>query len=137
MPLIIPSKILVVSSATSSVPVPAKKQVYHVSNADKIFPAIHQHKPDSIILDHSYLSADMEKVLRRITGNPFYRKIKIVCYKQTEQPKIDDLLRTLGVKQFIYADEQKLQAGQPKRDLKAMAEEIEAKVVGVFAKPSF
>ncbi|GAB3922737.1 hypothetical protein [Mucilaginibacter myungsuensis] len=137
MPLIKSSKILVVSSATSLVPVPAKKHVIHVDSADKIFPAIHQHQPDSIILDHDHLLADTEKVLRRLSSNKFYSKIRIVCHKRTEQPKVDDLLKTLGVDKFIYADEVKLKAEQPKRDLKALAEELEAKVVGVFAKPSF
>ena len=40
-------------------------------------------------------------------SNPFYRGIKISCYKSKPHTKVDDLLKALGVQQFIYAQEQK------------------------------
>ncbi len=50
------------------------------------------------------MGSETEKVLRRLTSNPFYNDIKIYCYKSRPHTKVDGLLTVLGVKQFIYAD---------------------------------
>ena len=102
--------LLIVADTTTHINVSVKKNPVHINCINRIFPAIHEHKPDGIILDHDFLGADMEKILRRLMSNPFYKGIKISCYKTKPHTKVDDLLKVLGVQQFIYAQEQK----QPK-----------------------
>ena len=58
--------------------------VKQVSQQSAIFPTIHDVKPDVILFDHTYMGDNLEKVLRRIHTNNFYRNIKICCYKSTE-----------------------------------------------------
>ena len=79
--------------------------VKHISASTAIFPSIHEAKPDAILFDHAHLGDQLEKVLRRLQTNPFYRNIKIFCYKQTESVKADSILKTLGVHQMIYKDD--------------------------------
>lgn len=132
-----PSKLLVVAAATSSVPVQANKKVIHVNDGNRVFPAIYQHMPDSIILDYDYLSADTERILRRLRANTFYHKIKVCCYKSTSNTKVDDLLKTLGVQQFIYAEDAKAQLNQQKSAFKTLSEILEARVMSNLAEASF
>jgi hypothetical protein len=105
--------LLIVADTTSKIIVPVKKTVVHITCVNRIFPAIHEHKPNGIILDYDFLGADMEKILRRLMFNPFYKSTKIYCYKTKPHTKVDDLLKALGVQHFIYAQEQKQPAVHP------------------------
>jgi hypothetical protein len=105
--------LLIVADTTAHIVVPVKKNPVHINCINRIFPAIHEHKPDGIILDYDFLGADMEKILRRLMSNPFYKGIKISCYKTKPHTKVDDLLKVLGVQQFIYAQQQKQPAITP------------------------
>jgi len=131
------SVLLVVSSTTSAVPVPSNKKVIHITDATRLFPAIHQHQPDGIILDHDHLSANTERVLRRLNANPFYHKIKVSCYKSKPHTKVDDLLKTLGVQKFIYAEDTKSQLNQAETAVNKLSEILESSVMGSLAKPIF
>jgi hypothetical protein len=102
--------LIIVADTTAHIVLPVKKNPVHINSINRIFPAIHEHRPDGIILDHDFLGSEMEKILRRLMSNPFYKGIKISCYKTKPHTKVDDLLKALGVQQFIYAQEQK----QPK-----------------------
>ncbi|RZA02117.1 MAG: hypothetical protein EOP47_08225 [Sphingobacteriaceae bacterium] len=99
--------LLVVADTTDHIIVPVKKNLVHINCISRIFPAIHEQKPDGILLDYDFLGNEMEKILRRLRSNPFYKSIKISCYKSKPHTKIDDLLKTLGVQQFIYAPQSK------------------------------
>lgn len=81
------------------------EHVKHVSTAAGIFPALFEVKPDVIIFDCDYLSADIEKILRRIKQNRFYSGMKICCYKTTLNLKTDDLLKVLGADTIIYRED--------------------------------
>ena len=120
--------ILVVAPASSSIPFPAKKQTFYFSDVSRIFPAIHELQPGSIVLDYDYTGNNTEKILRRLSVNPFYSKIKIYCYKLRPQIKEDDLLRALGVHYFIYAENQK-STKQQRTTVKALGEMLEGAVV--------
>lgn len=97
-----PKPLLVVSKSAINNIVPAKKNAVQINDVQRIFPAIHELQPTGIILDYDFLGTDTEKILRRITSNPFYGKIKIYCYKSRPHTKVDGLLTVLGVQQFIY-----------------------------------
>ena len=99
--------LLIVADTTAHIILPVKKNPVHINCINRIFPAIHEHKPDGILLDYDFLGTEMEKILRRLMSNPFYKGIKISCYKAKPHTKVDDLLKVLGVQQFIYAQEQK------------------------------
>ncbi|MES2428306.1 MAG: hypothetical protein V4560_15100 [Bacteroidota bacterium] len=103
--LIKPKPLLVVTGVSTSFIVPAKNQEVRVTDMNRLFPVIHELLPGSIVLDHDYMGRETEKILRRIRSNPFYSKIKIYCYKSHEETKVDDLLKVLGVQQFIYAED--------------------------------
>ena len=100
-----PKPLLVVTEVSTSFIIPAKNQLVRVTDINRLFPVIHELLPGSIVLDHDYMGPETEKILRRIRSNPFYSKIKIYCYKTHEQTKVDDLLKVLGVHQFIYAED--------------------------------
>jgi len=99
--------LLIVAHTTAHIKVPVKKNLVHISCINRIFTTIHEHQPDGIILDYDFLGPDMEKTLRRLMSNQFYKSIKIYCYKTKPHTKVDELLKALGVQQFIYAQEQK------------------------------
>ena len=99
--------LIIVADTTAHIVLPGKKHPVHINSINRIFPAIHEHRPDGIILDHDFLGSEMEKILRRLMSNPFYKGIKISCYKTKPHTKVDGLLKALGVQQFIYAQEQK------------------------------
>lgn len=128
--------LLVVAPASSSIPLPAKKQVFHVNNLARIFPAIHELQPGGIVLDYDFIGNDTEKILRRLTVNPFYHKIKIYCYKTRPHTKEDSLLQTLGVQHFIYAENEK-QAKEVTNTVKALGEMLEGAVVKSLTDPSY
>jgi len=102
-------QLLVVTEDAASITIPFKKNVVNVNSLSRIFPAIHELKPVGIVLDYDFIGSETEKVLRRLTSNPFYSGIKIYCYKSRPHTKVDGLLTVLGVKQFIYADTAKKQ----------------------------
>jgi len=81
------------------------KSVRHVYAVNQIFPNIYDLNPNLIVLDYSYISNDVEKIVRRIRANNFYSKIKICCYKTKAEPKADSLLKAIGVDYFIYEEE--------------------------------
>jgi hypothetical protein len=82
--------------------------VKHISVIASIFPSIHELKPDVILFDHAHMSGNLERVLRRLQTNVFYKHIKICCYKRTESITADATLKVLGVHHMIYhADLQK------------------------------
>src|SRR3982750_545875 len=92
--------LLIVADSIEHINVPVKTSLVQINCVSRIFPGIHEHKPDSIILDYNFLGNEMEKILRRLMSNPFYRGIKITCYKSKPHTKVDDLLKALGVQQF-------------------------------------
>lgn len=94
--------LLVVTQSTTNLPLPTSRSVVNVPDVNRIFPCIHEQKPFAIVLDHDYLGMETEKILRRLTVNPFYSHIKIYCYKSRPHTKVDGLLAALGVQQFIY-----------------------------------
>jgi hypothetical protein len=97
-----PKSLLIIAEAATDIVIPAKKCMVRVSDIHRIFPAIHELQPAAIILDYDFLGSDSEKILRRLTSNPFYSKIKIYCYKSRPHSKVDSFLTALGVHQFIY-----------------------------------
>lgn len=127
-------KLILVAPAGSSIQVPATRQLIHVENISRIFPAIHEIKPTGIVLDYDYLGNDTEKVLRRIAANPFYQKLKIYCYKSREHTRVDSFLKALGVQYFIYGESS---AKQQNKTVKALNEIIEATVVSKLADASY
>ncbi|HEY9534933.1 MAG TPA: hypothetical protein VIQ77_10365 [Mucilaginibacter sp.] len=96
--------LLVVTQTTANLSLPSAKNVVKVTNVNRIFPLIHEQQPFGIVLDYDYLGSETEKILRRLTVNPFYSKMKIYCYKSRAHTKVDGLLTVLGVQQFIYAN---------------------------------
>ncbi|MFD0765965.1 hypothetical protein ACFQZI_13970 [Mucilaginibacter lutimaris] len=82
--------------------------VKHIFAVTAIFPSIHEIKPDVILFDHAHMAGNLERVLRRLQANPFYKHIKICCYKRNESITADAMLKVLGVDHMIYqADLQK------------------------------
>ena len=86
--------------------------IYGYSNVKRIdvisslFPSIFEFNPDLLIFNHDFVGAhDIEKILRRIRSNQFYKKIQIHCFKAERSTKTDDLLKVLGVDQFIYRED--------------------------------
>ena len=99
-------RVLLVAPNIFSVQLLAKnKKIKHVTEVDRVFPAIYELAPHLIIFDYDYMDKDMEKILRRIRTNSYYNKIKICCFKSTANRKIDDFLRVLGVNHVIYKNE--------------------------------
>jgi hypothetical protein len=99
-------RVLLVAPNIFSVQLLAKnKQIKHITEVDRVFPAIYEIAPHVIIFDYDYMNKDMEKILRRIRTNAYYNKIKICCFKSTSNRKIDDFLKVLGVNHVIYKDE--------------------------------
>ena len=95
--------VIILADSTSHIKVSVKNNPVHINCINRLFPAIYEHKPDCIVLDHDFLGNETEKILRRLTCNPFYKDIKIYCYRSNPHTKVDDLLKALGVQHFIYA----------------------------------
>jgi hypothetical protein len=70
--------------------------VKHISGAAAIFPALHELRPDVILFDYKHMGENMERVLRRLQTNIFYKNIKLYCYKQTKSAITDSTLKVLG-----------------------------------------
>jgi hypothetical protein len=97
--------LLVASTAFPNQLLAAYNNVKHISAATSIFPAIHELKPDVILFDHAHMGDNLERVLRRLQTNVFYKHIKICCYKKTESIKADSILKVLGVDHIIYNED--------------------------------
>jgi hypothetical protein len=98
--------VLLVAADTFSVELlPNNKMFRRISVASSIFPSIHEIKPNVVIFDYDHLIKDMEKILRRISTNPAYSKIKICCYKTAAHTKTDSLLKALGVDHIFYPED--------------------------------
>ena len=83
----------------------AYANITHISNVDEVFPFIFDLKPDIIFFDYDLMGNDLIKVLRRIQINKFYNHIKIWCYRNKPNEKIDSFLSVLGVDRFVYQEE--------------------------------
>jgi hypothetical protein len=83
----------------------SNKQIKHITQVDRVFPAIYELAPHMIVFDYDYLNKDMEKILRRIRTNAYYNKIRICCFKSTPNRRIDEFLKVLGVNHVIYREE--------------------------------
>ena len=79
--------------------------VRHVSATTTIFPNIHALKPDVIFFDHAHMGNNLEKTLRRLQTNAFYKSIKICLYKKEESINADSLFKVLGVDHIIYSSD--------------------------------
>ena len=81
------------------------KSVTHITSAAEVFPSIFNLKPDIILFDYDLMGNNLVNVLRRIQVNKFYSHIKIWCYKNKANEKIDSFLGVLGVDHFVYKEE--------------------------------
>ena len=81
------------------------KYVTHISNINQVFPSIFSLKPDIILFDYDLMGNNLINVLRRIQVNKFYNHIKIWCYRNKPNEKIDSFLGVLGVDHFVYKEE--------------------------------
>lgn len=126
------TSVLVVAPEASSIPVPAGKQIFRITQVGRLFPAIHELQPGCLMLDHDYLGDQTEKILRRMVFNPFYSKITIYCYKTKANTKVDALLKVLGVQHFIYAQDA-LRQPRPNRAIKALNELLKTNLTGKLA----
>lgn len=117
-------------SSSPVIQLSGKNEVMHVTTALRIFPAINEFKPASVIFDYDFLGNDLEKILRRFKSNAFYSKIKVYCYKQAWHTRTDSLLKTLGVDEFIYADDLKPAVAKTSATMTAINNMIENAVAG-------
>ncbi|WP_191190126.1 hypothetical protein [Mucilaginibacter pankratovii] len=106
--------------------------VRQVSVQTAIFPSIHEVKPDVILFDYEYMGPELEKVLRRLQSNSFYRNIKICCYKNKEHTRIDGLLKVLGVNHFFYQEDVE-KVSKSKAALNAVNSVLDATIVNWVA----
>ena len=97
--------LLVAPNIFSVQPMADDKKIKHVTEVNRVFPAIYEFTPHLIIFDYDYMDKDMEKILRRIRTNAYYNKIKICCFKSSANRKIDSFLKVLGVNHVIYKNE--------------------------------
>lgn len=122
--------LLVAPEAFSVERLSSNKETRHINAVEKIFPAIHEMKPNMILFDQGMLGKESEKVLRRLKSNNHYTRIKICCYKAKYEPKADDMLKCLGVDTFIYQSELDEQAKKQGRNIAgAIGDAIEASVM--------
>ena len=106
--------------------------VRQVSVQTAIFPSIHEVKPDVILFDYEHMGSELEKVLRRLQSNSFYRNIKICCYKNKEHTRIDGLLKVLGVNHFFYQEDVE-KVSKSKAALNAVNSVLDATIVNWVA----
>ncbi|MEN0055186.1 MAG: hypothetical protein AAGC65_16045 [Mucilaginibacter sp.] len=109
------------------------QQLRHISTVASIFPTIHELKPNLIILDHEYVIKDIERILRRISSNTAYNKIKVCCYKNTEHTKTDALLKALGVDHIFYQEDFN-KATQGKNSSSMLSSILDTSIVHLLAK---
>ncbi|GAA4336549.1 hypothetical protein GCM10023149_45500 [Mucilaginibacter gynuensis] len=62
-------------------------------------------KPDMILFDYEHVKNDLERIVRRIRMNAFYKKTKICCYKLKAHTGTDELLKAIGVNNFVYPED--------------------------------
>lgn len=79
--------------------------VKHIADTARIFPVIFEMKPDLILFDYEYIKTDIERIVRRLRMNAFYKKTKICCYKLKPHTETDELLKAIGVNNFIYPED--------------------------------
>lgn len=79
--------------------------VRHITSAGSLFPSIYEQSPDVIVFDYDFMGKELEKTLRRLKANRFYKKIKICCFKNSANEKIDSFLKVLGVDHMIYREQ--------------------------------
>ncbi|MEO7215951.1 hypothetical protein [Mucilaginibacter sp.] len=106
--------------------------VRQVSVQTAIFPSIHEVKPDVILFDYEHMGPELEKVLRRLQSNSFYRNIRICCYKNKEHTRIDGLLKVLGVNHFFYQEDVE-KVSKSKAALNAINSILDASIVNWVA----
>lgn len=111
------------------------KMLKHVSSVNIIFPTIHEIKPNVVIFEYDHLAKDMEKILRRMSTNPAYNRIKIYCYKNKAHTKTDSLLKALGVDAIFYPDDFKKPA-ESKNMPGVLSAIFEAPIINRLAKAS-
>lgn len=114
---------------------PNNKVFKQISAVSSIFPSIHEIKPNLLILDYDYLINDIEKTLRRLNTNPSYKNIKICCYKNKWNSKVDPLLKTLGVDHIFYAEDMKEEPVR-KNIFESMSSMLDVPVLNLLAKPA-
>ena len=118
-------RILLVAPNVSSIRILAgNKQIWHIMSADRVFPSIYELHPGTIIFDYDCLSDDIEKILRRIRTNSFYKKIKICCFKSSPNPKTDSFLKVLGVNQVIYKNDPQNPSTDPINSTKSVLDPL-------------
>lgn len=115
---------------------PGYDNIKHIYALNKIFPSINEQTPDLIVLDYNYLVNDIEKIVRRISTNPFYNKIKICCYKTKPNTKTDGLLKAIGVDYFIY-QEDITATNQPKKAVSTITAALDSTLTNLLAGVSF
>jgi len=103
--------------------------VKHISAAGSVFPSIHEMTPDVIVFDYDFMGRDFERTLRRIQTNKFYHKIKICCFKNSPNTKVDSFLKVLGVDHFVYRDELLTAETKNKSLLNTFSSVIDASIV--------
>ncbi|MDN3550769.1 hypothetical protein [Mucilaginibacter aquaedulcis] len=126
--------VLLVAPDTFPVELLPESQLFrHISSIATIFPTIHELKPNLIILDHEYVIKDIERILRRISSNPSYNKIKVCCYKKTAHTKTDGLLKALGVDHIFYQEDFSKEA-QSKNTSGVLSSILDTSIVHLLAK---
>jgi hypothetical protein len=85
--------------------------------------------PDVIVFDYDFMGRDFERTLRRIQTNKFYHKIKICCFKNSPNTKVDSFLKVLGVDHFVYRDELLTAETKNKSLLNTFSSVIDASIV--------
>jgi hypothetical protein len=126
--------VLLVAPDTFPVELLPDSQLFRqISTVASIFPTIHELKPNLIILDHEYVIKDIERILRRISSNSAYNKIKVCCYKKTAHTKTDSLLKALGVDHIFYQDDFN-RAAQGKNTSGMLASILDTSIVHLLAK---
>lgn len=133
-----PRRLLVYASPVSTLRVPKRSEVTLVAQTEHIFPAIHKVRPHTIIFDYQHAGPDLERVLRRLRSNPFYRGVKIHVYKAEWHTRTDDFLQTLGVNKFIYEEELAKEVKQRQSAFTGLSNLFEQAVMSnTLAEPSF
>ena len=127
--------LLVAADTFSAELLPNNKMFRHVSAISSIFPTIHETKPNVVIFEYDHLVKDMEKILRRMTANPAYNRIKIYCYKNAAHTKTDSLLKALGVDDIFYPEDFKKPA-ESKNIPSVLSAIFEAPIINRLAKAS-
>lgn len=80
--------------------------IRQVHRLNHLFPAIFEINPDLLIIEHDFVgSKDVEKILRRVRANKFYKHIRIQCFMNERSEKAESLFKALGADQFVYRED--------------------------------